>query len=152
MFTFNSKPRFRSNTQLIKINCLKNKKSILVVLLILQAGDIEQNPGPKTKVNPQSQNERIIQCDSCCTWTHFSLFNLKKTFKNNKTTWICLNCGTHNLNSNLLQNRCIDTLNSFSVLGNSNNDIDLDLDKTSTPRHGAERSKNKTSQKVKSNH
>ena len=59
MFSFNTKSKFRNNTQLVKMNFLKNKKSFLLVLLILQAGDIEQNPGPTTSNTFEPKNTSL---------------------------------------------------------------------------------------------
>jgi len=124
----------------------------LIYLLLIQAGDIEINPGPrypcgicKKNVN---WNSKSIQCDGCDVWYHAACAKIgPETFRNlehSSVSWICIHCGLPNVSSQ----HCIDidelfSSNTFSPLAQPDSAINRDhtsptehrkLDFSSTPK------------------
>ena len=60
-----------------KFSHLRASRSLLTTVLLLLAGDVEVNPGPRTWkypcgvcAKPVKRNQRGVQCDVCLSWLH----------------------------------------------------------------------------------
>lgn len=84
-----------------KFSHLRTSRSLLTVVLLLLAGDVEVNPGstkyPCTLCSkPVRKNQRGILCDKCKKWTHASCCGITKTeyqlIGDNDDQWFCPTC------------------------------------------------------------
>ncbi|KAK3102607.1 hypothetical protein FSP39_012613 [Pinctada imbricata] len=113
------------------INYLRRSKNhallYLSFILLLNASDIETNPGPRTPKYPcQICNKAVtwkqkgVACDDCQKWYHASCMQMSTQvyMALNNITWQCCNCGMPNFSTSLFESFIIDSndSNSFSVL------------------------------------
>ena len=102
----------------------------LCILLLLQSGDTEVNPGPRQPKWPCGVcskgvrwNENAVSCDSCDTWYHQSCMEMPtqmfECLQSSQAVWICASCGLPNFSSSLFSSFNLSTSNSFSCLSDS---------------------------------
>ena len=102
----------------------------LCSFLMLQAGDLETNPGPRPLKYPcQICNlackwgQCAVRCDSCNLWYHKECMLMGTGVYDylNKTeaSWICCHCGLPNFNSSLFSSHDFTHSNPFSPLEKS---------------------------------
>ena len=98
---------------------------IVTTLLLMQAGDINPNPGPNNTscaICDKSvlSNHRATLCNKCNCWYHIECMVMteaeKESLQNRQVSWICCHCSNPNFDSSLLSNSSIELSNSFSVL------------------------------------
>jgi hypothetical protein len=94
----------------LPINKNKNK-SIIFLILLLQSGDIELNPGPKTAnvfpcgmcENPVTWSNDAVCCDNCSIWHHKSCIELctmdYELLQRSNVQWMCCKCDSLNVSS-----------------------------------------------------
>ena len=83
------------------MNCFITNFTMLLIL----AGDIETNPGPKNQCGAckklVKRTDNALCCDSCDHWVHIRCENIKmKDYKkmvesNNDEDWYCSNCNAN---------------------------------------------------------
>ena len=122
----------------------------LSVLLIIQAGDIELNPGPAGvrickfpcgmchKAVRCDHRRPAICCDNCSIWYHKDCMNICSavyaSISKPEASWICYKCGVPNLSTSLFDSYRVDTSNSFQPLSDYSSELsisDLSIDETS---------------------
>ena len=104
------------------------------LIIILQAGDCQPNPGPIGSNNTTEPKfpchvcdvaclwgERAICCDQCDGWYHVSCMGMNTEVfevfeRNSKLSWICCQCGMPNFATSIFSSGSIDLANSFSSL------------------------------------
>ena len=98
---------------------------IVTTLLLMQAGDINPNPGPNNTscaICDKSvlSNHRATLCNKCNFWYHIECMVMttaeKESLQNRQVSWICRHCSNPNFDSSLFSNSSIELSNSFSVL------------------------------------
>ncbi|XP_072051753.1 uncharacterized protein [Amphiura filiformis] len=108
----------------------------LAILLLMQAGDCELNPGPFDDSCskfpcvvcnlPCTWEQRAIQCDECEGWYHSSCMGMNtlnyEVLGNCSISWTCCNCGLPNFSTSLFSQWTLETSNSFSSLSNVSED------------------------------
>ena len=97
---------------------VKSKPTSLLImhLIILNCGDIEQNPGPISSLSDPKYpfticseevnwNNDAMQCDRCGCWLHRSCLKVTtceyNRLENSSTCWICGECGLRNISTSL---------------------------------------------------
>ena len=123
------------NTHKCRIDAERCKNSVLFhflcTFLLLQAGDLETNPGPRPLKYPCQVchlackwGQQAVRCDTCYLWYHKDCMlmtteeydNLNRT----EASWICWACGTPNFSLSILRGDVDFThTNSFQPLSNS---------------------------------
>ena len=113
-------------------NIRRGKKHILMYLsltLILNASDIELNPGPRTPKYPcqicskaVTWNQRGVACDDCDKWFHAECMHMSTPvyMSLQNISWHCTNCGMPQFSSSLFESTILSSNNSFLTLDNSN--------------------------------
>ena len=123
----------------------------LSIILIMQAGDCETNPGPINNStsgsddscskfpcaickNPCTWNQRAVQCDACDDWYHTdcmhmntNIYNALGLSGNINVSWICCTCGIPNFSTSLFSQWTTNLSNSFSSLDTLNSIDDSPL-------------------------
>jgi hypothetical protein len=114
---------------------MKLTMAYISFLVMMQAGDLHPNPGPRT-YKPKfpcvlcdkaaKWGQRAISCDDCNEWYHVECMNMSTIAYNiisesNQITWICCQCGIPNFTSSLFSNADIELSNSFSCLSTNSN-------------------------------
>ena len=113
-------------------NIRRGKKHFLMYLsltLILNASDIELNPGPRTPKYPcqicskaVTWNQRRVACDDCEKWFHAECMHMPTPVYMllQNISWHCTNCGMPQFSSSLFESTILSSNNSFLTLDNSN--------------------------------
>ena len=106
--------------------CSSNISYLMVILLL--AGDTEQNPGHRPVKCPcvmckaaAKCGQNCIQCEQCSEWFHIECMNMPlqeyETYASSSSTWFCNQCGQPNISLPGLQPMSdSSTSNFFSVL------------------------------------
>ena len=99
------------------------------LILILNASDIESNPGPRTPKYPcqicskaVTWKQKGVACDDCQKWYHAECLHMTTLvyMSLNNVSWHCCNCGMPNVASSLFESSIdISSTNSFSSLEDS---------------------------------
>ena len=119
-----------------------NNYHLLQQLLILLAGDIESNPGPRPPRFPCGECSRActsykgakasILCESCDVWFHSDCVGLTdsalSTLSRSDLPWECYRCGLPNFSSGLFDSTILDGSSS----GSSNNETHFSSSSTSS--------------------
>ena len=115
-----------------------NKQKTLLILVLLLAGDIEQNPGP-AKQNatvwpcgicqyPVTWGHQGVACDGCSLWHHKSCLSMcsndYKDLEGSNVVWLCCKCDSINCDNFTFRSYELNTSNSFQPLTT----IDLSID------------------------
>ena len=120
-----------------------SKSSIMYlgVLLLMQAGDCELNPGPNNDDSCSkfpclvcdtscTWSQKAIQCDECNGWYHTQCMGMDtinyEVLGNCNISWTCCQCGVPNFSTSLFSQWSLETSNSFYSLSTSGVD-DLPL-------------------------
>ena len=92
------------------------QRLLLVFLILLQAGDLELNLGPKTGHDDTDfpcglcdmnvdWSHNALQCDGCDIWLHAACMDMSshnyRQLGETSSLWICCRCGLRNINSSL---------------------------------------------------
>jgi hypothetical protein len=108
--------------------CFRTQTSYLSILLII-AGDVHTNPGPKILTNPKSTHnctmcteeilrETSLQCETCNKWCHLRCTGNteENSLQNRKFEWICPtnNC-LPNHNEAIYYHSLITSPNRYSI-------------------------------------
>ena len=106
----------------------KPATSLLQLLILLQAGDLEVNPGPYKPKYPcevcskaVKWGQQALKCDDCEGWIHRDCIGMNsetyQALANNSASWICCNCGLPNFSSSLFLTSLsdLDISNPFSI-------------------------------------
>ena len=113
--------------------------SYLFVLLMVNACDVEVNPGPYKPKFPchvcslaVKWGQKGVMCDCCSSWYHTDCMGMStQTYENldgSRVIWICDACGEPNYSAgHLFSTSSFETSNSFSSLGSLNDDGALKL-------------------------
>ena len=131
--------QFVHGKRYIIANCNNNQNKMVLlyicVLIVMQAGDCQPNPGPGPSSGDTSEprfpcqvcnvaclwGERAICCDECDKWYHVECMCMGPAVfevleQNSGVSWICCNCGVPNFSTSLFTSGSIDLMNSFSSL------------------------------------
>lgn len=111
----------------IKLARSKNHAFLYIsLILILNASDIESNPGPITPKYPchicskaVTWKQKGVACDDCQKWYHAECMHMTTPvyMSLNNVSWHCCNCGMQNFASSLFESSIdISSTNSFSSL------------------------------------
>ena len=112
----------------INITC---KSAIYLYMLILQAGDIQIQPGPTYIKYPcgicsknVNWNAKALQCDGCDIWYHTKCSNVPphiyKALQGNNLSWICFQCGLPNFSTTFFETEeRIEISNRFNTFNDS---------------------------------
>ena len=134
------------------------------MLLVINAHDIELNPGPYKPKFPCQMcskavkwGQRGVRCDSCLGWYHTECMGMgTHTYEDldgSRVLWICHSCGIPNYSAcHMFTNSSIETYNSFSSLDTVNDENELLLSPpaaTSSPIDKQCKSKSWNTRKVK---
>lgn len=103
------------------------------MLIILISGDVQLNPGPKTRLpcgicrKNVNKNQKAMECETCLKWYHNKCTGMKDALyhihmEHESFVWICSKCGMPNLSNSTLSLDRVNTSNSFDAL------INLDLE------------------------
>ncbi len=127
-----------------RFNIRGNKHCVCAFLpLLLLAGDVHPNPGPRHPKFPCSScskavknNDQALCCDRCDRWIHSACCGMSAatygSFQNSSFSWLCPSCGLPSFNSSYFDSSILsETNNSFSVL-NSTPEVDINLIPTTT--------------------
>lgn len=128
-------------------NNRKLVSSFLFLLMVVNAHDVETNPGPyKPKFPCQvcdkavKWGQRGVRCDTCLEWCHIDCMGMgTRTYENldgSRVIWFCSTCNGSNYSAgHLFSNSNIEVSNSFNSLSiNSNDEVQMGLPKaTSSP-------------------
>ena len=98
----------------------KQASVYLCLLLLMQAGDCELNPGPTHDDSscskfpciichePCTWSQRAVQCDECDGWYHVQCMSMESIvyegLGGSNVSWICCNCGIANFSTSLFSN------------------------------------------------
>ena len=116
---------------------VKLVSAYLHVLLVINAHDIELNPGPYKPKFPCQMcskavkwGQRGVRCDSCLGWYHTECMGMgTHTYEDldgSRVLWICHSCGIPNYSAcHMFTNSSIETYNSFSSLDTVNDENEL---------------------------
>ena len=98
-------------------------------LLILLAGDIEPNPGPRPVKFPcqicnkaAKWGQRAVECEHCSGWFHASCLGMNNIMyqtliEHPSYSWVCDNCGLPSFSTTFIDSYGgFDTSNSFGPL------------------------------------
>jgi hypothetical protein len=112
----------------INITC---KSAIYLYMLILQAGDIQIQPGPTYIKYPcgicsknVNWNAKALQCDGCDIWYHTKCSSVPphiyKALQGNNLSWICFQCGLPNFSTTFFETEeRIEISNKFNTFNDS---------------------------------
>ena len=124
----------------VVLSCQKNKiiqhpgkqaTMYLCLLLLMQSGDCETNPGPSNNDSssifpcilcgdPCTWSQRAVQCDECNGWYHAHCMDMNSSMYEalggSNVSWICCNCGLPNVSTSFLSQWSINLSNSFASL------------------------------------
>ena len=120
----------------------------LFTILLLQAGDLECNPGPYKSKYPCTVcnkackwSQQAVRCDSCNLWTHKDCMGMNTMIYDYigkpNVTWICCQCGLPNFSSSLFNNTDFVHSNPFSPSDETSPIQDTPPLATSSPKPGA---------------
>jgi hypothetical protein len=132
--TINIKPRAYTNTRLSNTGMLL----YISALLIIQAADIETNPGPvkypcQVCDKAVRWNQKAVACDNCDMWHHVNCMGMAKevydAINTTDASWICWNCGIPNFSTSLFDTLVIESNNTFEPLA----EVSIPLADTSLP-------------------
>ena len=118
-------------------------------ILLLQASDIELNPGSNTTTfpcnicgNEVDWDQKAVACDNCSDWYHTSCMHINSYHYNllrkSNISWICNNCGIPNFSSSIFESAEVTTSNSFQNISNEDlliNDTSANSDTSEFPLH-----------------
>ena len=126
----------------------------LCTFLMLQAGDLETNPGPRPLKYPCQichlackWGQCSVRCDSCDLWYHKDCMlmgtGVFEYLNTTEASWICCRCSIPNFNSSLFSHHDFTDSNPFSPLDNSggNDFSDVLPLATSSPKHAKDSAK-----------
>ena len=120
------------------------RASTEVSVLLLLAGDIESNPGPRRPKFPCGICSRAVKdvdpavcCDQCNLWIHNKCCGLSphiyEIMKSSSGVWICPSCGLPSFASSLFESSAsVSTSNSFVLLSHTDDNQELPVN-SSTP-------------------
>jgi hypothetical protein len=125
---------------------IKKQQYLLYIcyILLLQASDIELNPGPNTTTfpcnicgNKVNWNQKAVACDNCSDWHHTSCMHINSYHYNvlqkSNISWIC-----KNFSSSIFEAAEVTTSNSFQDISNEDllmNDTSANSDTSEFPLH-----------------
>ncbi|KAJ8026320.1 RNA-directed DNA polymerase from mobile element jockey [Holothuria leucospilota] len=115
-------------------------------MLLLQAGDLERNPGPYKPKCPCTicnlackWGQQAVRCDSCKLWTHKNCMQMCTLIYdylcNTSVSWICCQCGLPNFSSSLFNSFDFEHPNPFSPLDENSIQATIPI-ATSSPKAG----------------
>ena len=118
-----------------KISCKfypSDARASLLKLLLLLSGDIETNPGPKTKFpcllcsRACTWRQEAIQCDDCDGWYHCRCLGMNSgvysALGHSDASWHCVSCGVPQFTPSFFaDSSSFLSANSFSTLSSSAN-------------------------------
>ena len=133
------KSRSRLTRNYIHVSDRPNKHAVLYlcVLVMLQAGDCQPNPGPNDaslagNTSDSSEpkfpcnickiaclwGERAVCCDNCDEWYHVECMGMKTECyqvleQHSSLSWLCCQCGLPNFASSLFTSGSVEISNSF---------------------------------------
>ena len=102
--------------------------SLVKVNLLIMAGDLELNPGPKRPIKypcgecrkAVKSTHRAVQCDSCDIWLHKDCMGMCSTvyrgLQGCSASWICHQCGLPNFDTSIFGTSSITLGNSYGSL------------------------------------
>eukprot|EP00794_Sanderia_malayensis_P006479 gene6479-7218_t len=102
----------------------RNRQCCFLMLVLLQCGDINVNPGPAKYPcgvcdKAVALNHRAINCDECEFWVHIKCIGLSgkdyEKLHGTDFTWICYKCSCPNFTDSFFDD-LFESENSFSVL------------------------------------
>ena len=116
--------------------CAQKQKSkaraamYLSLLLLVNAADIELNPGPCVKYPCQICNQAVtwkqrgVACDDCEKWYHVDCMHMSTpiyvALAHSNVSWHCVACGLPQFSTSLFDSHSLDISNSFSSLSSAN--------------------------------
>ena len=125
---------------------IKKQQYLLYIcyILLLQASDIELNPGPNTTTfpcnicgNEVDWDQKAVACDNCSDWYHTSCMHINSYHYNvlqkSNISWIYNNCGIPNFSSSIFESVEVTTSSSFQDI--SNEDLLMNSDRSEFPLH-----------------
>lgn len=112
--------------------------------LLLLAGDIQSNPGPRRCKypcgicsHPVKKQDRAVCCDNCNQWVHNSCSGMSShmydILKGSTCTWICPSCGLPSFSSSFWSDSNLSISNSFSALSTTDDAGQFHPTAVSTP-------------------
>jgi len=122
-----SRPVGRRRARLrLRMDFLASGGSWLICLLLL-AGDVELNPGPRSTRYPcgvcrkaVKYRDRAVACDTCNIWYHTDCMKMNsvlfESLRDSDISWTCLACGVPNFSSRLFETSFSTTPNPFEPL------------------------------------
>ena len=142
---------FWTNLKRNQTRALKVKPSLIMLLLLLLAGDIEQNPGPAVKypcghcMKPARTD--CVACDTCDTWYHRKCVGMRSEIfcKLGNAPWHCLTCALPNV-SVFLDSSITSSKSRFDSLHEHSSDSEHDIGFNPLPNHCSSRKKEKQKQ------
>ncbi|CAG2233662.1 unnamed protein product [Mytilus edulis] len=107
-----------------------NKNYSMAILILLLAGDIEQNPGPRTKQqsiypcglceHPVTWNCEGVCCDDCNIWHHKTCIELCSAdydlLQRSNVQWLCCKCESINVSTFTFHSYELNTSNYYDPL------------------------------------
>ena len=121
-----------------KLTSTKCMQLLLCALLLLRAGDVETNPGPRQLKYPCQichlackRGQCAVNCDSCRLWYHKECMlmgdGVFDYLNGTDASWVCCSCGLPNFNSSFFSNHDFTHPNPFSPLsGISDSELEFD--------------------------
>ncbi|KAK6968417.1 hypothetical protein BgiMline_028289 [Biomphalaria glabrata] len=105
---------------------IRHSRNKYLSLLILIAGDVESNSGPRSKDRCNickkicTLKQKAIQCDTCDEWYHASCLHMNTpvyyALGNKDASWHCVPCGLPQFTSGLFDSFDADTSNPYNIL------------------------------------
>ena len=97
----------------------------LSFLLLLNASDVETNPGPRAPKHPRqicksavTWKQRGVAWDDCSQWCHAECKHITspvyKALNNPNISWHCVNCGMPNFSTSLFESFMVNTYDHLS--------------------------------------
>lgn len=109
----NMKNTFQHPSKVSQLNYIRKNHTFFGIILLL-AGDLEQNPGPTRKIKYPcglckkacTWRQQAVACDECEIWYHTKCMGMKtQTYEAlNNVSWYCCSCGKPNFSSEILLN------------------------------------------------
>ncbi|XP_072016713.1 uncharacterized protein [Amphiura filiformis] len=131
------------------------------LLLIIRAGDVERNPGPRQPKYPCGECHKActdykgakasILCDECSTWFHVECVHISETvlasLARSDLPWECTNCGLPNVSASLFDSTTLDnSLSESDVFESTKRSLSTSSSSSSEPGSpNAQSSPSKTS-------
>jgi hypothetical protein len=126
----------------------RSERLLAILLLLLSAGDIEQNPGPGNSIYPcglcdfkVSWNCPAVACDGCEIWYHKSCLEMNSQdydlLGRSHVQWICYKCDSINCASFTFHNYEIENTSNYymplSGMDTTRSSTDLDSNMSFNP-------------------